>query len=218
MKTDSELHQDVLDELTWDSRLDGREIGVAAADGVVTLTGCVPSYADKITAERAVARVVGVKAVANDLQVKIPSAFMHSDTEIAHAIVNAFTWDIQVPRDTIKPSVADGWVTLDGEVEWAFQRDAAARAVRYLAGVRGVTNDIKVIPKHVSPADVTRSIRQALERRADRAANRITVDTTEGVVTLSGSVPSYGDRRAAEGAALSAPGVKEVRDELAVEF
>ncbi len=218
MKTDMELHKDVLSELAWDPRISEKEIGVSAKDGVITLTGSVKSYPEKWAAERAVERVAGVKAVANDLTVDIPTAFTHSDTEIAHKVVDAFAWDIQVPDDTVKAAVSNGWLTLEGTVEWHYQRDAAARAVQFLAGVKGVTNNIKVVPTHVSALDVSRGIKQALERRADRTAEKISVQTLDGVVTLTGTVTSYGDRRAAEGAAWSAPGVKEVRDELAVVF
>jgi osmotically-inducible protein OsmY len=218
MKTDMQLHKDVVAELIWDPRVAEKEIGVAVKDGVVTLTGTVTSYAEKWAAERAVESVAGVMAVANDVTVKFPSDMTHSDTDIAHKVVDALAWDIQVPDDKIKASVTNGWVTLQGKVEWNYQRDAAARAVRYLAGVRGLTNDITVTPKPVSTFDVSRSIKEALERRADRTAERITVQAVNGIVTLTGTVASYGDRRAAEGAAWSAPGVKEVHDELSVVF
>jgi osmotically-inducible protein OsmY len=211
-----QLHKDVLAELTWDPRVAHKEIAVSAKDGVVTLSGSVPSFAEKSAAERAAERVAGVKAVANDLIVNVPSAYFHSDTEIAHKIVDAFAWDIEVPDDKIKAAVTNGWVTLEGEAEWKFQRDAAAKVVRNLAGVRGVTNNIKMVPRSVSSHDVSRSIKAALERRADRTAEHITVLTHGGVVTLKGSVPTFDDRRAAEGAAWSAPGVTDVHDELAV--
>ena len=218
MNTDMQLHKDVLAELVWDARIGEKEIGVAAKDGVVTLTGSVATYAEKLAAERAVERVAGVKAVANDLTVKIPNSLTHSDTEIAHKVVDSLLWDVEVPDEKITTSVANGLVTLGGEVEWQYQRDAAERAVWNLAGVRGVRNNIKVTPQRVSPFNVSQSIRAALERRADRTADRISVEAKDGVVILKGTVPSFGDRRAAEGAAWSAPGVTEVRDELAVVF
>ena len=216
MKINIQLQSDVRAEMAWDPRVDDKEIRVAAADGVVTLTGSVPSYADKVAAERAAERVLGVKAVANDLAVAVPVTYQRSDTDIAQAVVNALEWDVQVPDTKIKAAVTNGWITLEGGVEWRYQRDAAACAVRYLAGVRGVTNDITITAKRVVSDDVSKAIKQALERRADRTAERISVEMIGSVVTLTGSVPSFGDRRAAEGAAWSAPGVTDVHDELAV--
>jgi osmotically-inducible protein OsmY len=216
MKIDIQLQSDVRAEMAWDPRVDDKEIRVAAADGVVTLTGSVPSYADKVAAERAAERVLGVKAVANDLAVAVPVTYQRSDTDIAQAVVNALEWDVQVPDTKIKAAVTNGWITLEGGVEWRYQRDAAACAVRYLAGVRGVTNDITITAKRVVSDDVSKAIKQALERRADRTAEHISVEMIGSVVTLTGSVPSFGDRRAAEGAAWSAPGVTDVNDELAV--
>jgi osmotically-inducible protein OsmY len=216
MKSDLQIHKDVVAELVWDPRLDEKEIGVAAKDGVVTLTGSVASYAAKVAAELAAERVAGVRAVANDVTVSIPSGLAFTDTELAHAVADSLAWDIQVPDDKIKASVSNGWVTLGGLVEWQYQRGAALRAVQHLAGVRGVSNNITLGLIGVSATGVSQSIKQALERRADRTADRIVVNAKDGVVTLSGSVSSYGDRRAAEGAAWSAPGVHDVRDELAV--
>jgi osmotically-inducible protein OsmY len=218
MKNNIQLQTDVMAELVWDPRVNEKEIRVAASDGVVTLTGSVPTYADKWAAERAAERVAGVQAVANDLAVAVPVPFRRSDTDIARAVVDALTWDVQVPDTKIKSAVSNGWVTLEGDVAWAYERDAAARAVRNLAGVRGLTNNIAITAKRVSSDDVSRSIKEALERRAERTAEHINVKTADGVVTLTGSVPSFGDRRVAEGAAWSAPGVNEVRDELAVAF
>jgi osmotically-inducible protein OsmY len=216
MKTDMQLHNDVLAELISDPCVTEKEIGVAVKGGVVTLTGSVPSFGAKWVAERAVERVAGVNAVANDLTVKIPGALTHSDTEIAHQVVKALTWDIQVPHDTIKASVVYGWVTLEGEVEWQFERNAATKAICNLAGVRGVTNNITLSSKHRLAHELTCGIKEALERRADRTADRIVVETKGSVVTLTGTVPSLGDRRAAAGVAWSAPGVTEVRDALTV--
>ena len=216
MKENAQVERDVRAELTWDPRVDDKEVRVDASNGIVTLTGTVPSFADKRAAERAAERVFGVRAVANDLSVAVPLHYSRSDSEIARAVVDTLAWDVQVPEPRIKASVSDGWITLAGDVEWRYQRDAAERAVRNLAGVRGVTNEITVIAKRVSPRDVSRSIKEALERRADRTADRINVEAVGTVVTLKGHVPSLGDRRAAEGAAWSAPGVTEVHDELAV--
>lgn len=216
MKNNVQLQSDVRAELAWDPRVDDKEIHVATTDGVVTLTGSVPTYPDKWAAERAAERVSGVKAVANDLAVAVPVTYQRSDTDIAQSVVDALLWDVQVPDTKIKAAVTNGWITLEGDVEWRYQRDAVARAVRNLAGVRGVTNNVTIAAKRVSSSDVTRSIKAALERRADRTAEHINVETTGSVVTLTGNVPSVGDRRAVEGAAWSAPGVTEVHDELAV--
>lgn len=216
MKTDMQLHTDVLAELAWDPRVNEKEIGVAVKDGVVTLTGSVANYADKWSSERAVERVADVRAVANDLKVNIPATASHSDTEIAHQVVEALAWDIRVPNDKIQSAVTNGWVTMTGSAEWGYQREAAERAVRNLVGVRGVTNSIKVTPRSTSASDVSVKIKTALERRADRTAEHINVETFDGIVTLKGSVPSFSERRAAEAAAWSAAGVREVRDELVV--
>ena len=216
MRNDAQLQSDVRAELRFDPSIDDSDVRVAAADGVVTLTGTVPSFADKLAAAHAAERVFGVKAVANDVAVAVPVHLEQPDTAIAKAVVNALDWDVLVPAQGVQSRVSDGWVTLDGQVEWRFQRDAAARAVHNLSGVRGVTNNIFVVAKPVAELDVTRSIKEALERRADRTAERIHVEATGGVVTLTGSVPSFGDRRAAEGAAWSASGVTDVRDELTV--
>jgi osmotically-inducible protein OsmY len=216
MKNNVELQSDVGAELRWDPRVDDREIRTSVDNGVVTLLGSVPSYSDKWAAERAAERVCGVKVVANELAVAVPVPYQRTDTDIAKAVVNALAWDMQVPDTKIKAAVTNGWITLEGDVEWRYQRDAAARAVRNLAGVRGVSNNIAITTKQVAAFDVRKSIKEALERRADRAAESINIETVGGVVTLTGSVRSFGDRRAAEGAAWSAPGVTAVHDELAV--
>lgn len=216
MKTDIELQKDVIDELRWDPSVKEKEIAVAARDGVVTLSGHVPSYPEKWAAERAAERVFGVKAVANEIEVKLPGDRTRPDPEIAHKVVEALEWDTQVPDDKIKATVTNGWVTLDGEVAWAFQRDAAIRAVRNIVGVRGVTNKLALVPPSVSAYDVSTKIREALRRRAERDAEAIIVETKDNVVTLKGKVPTFAERRAAEGAAWAAPGVKEVHDEIVV--
>jgi osmotically-inducible protein OsmY len=216
MKSNIQLQHDVVAELQWEPRIDDKHITVDAVDGVVTLGGSVPSYAQKWDAERAAERVAGVRVVANELTVNPTPASMHSDTQLAHAVADALAWDIQVPDDKLKSAVSNGWVRLEGTVEWRYQRDAALRAIRNIAGIRGVTNDIVVKPQPVSTYDVSREIKNALERRADRTAEKITVEASDGVVTLRGTVASFGDRRAAEGAAWSARGVKDVKDEIAV--
>jgi osmotically-inducible protein OsmY len=215
MKSDMQLQRDVIDELRWDPQIKEKEIGVAAKDGVVTVSGSIASYAERWAVERAVERVAGVKVVANEIEVKLPTSFVRSDSDIAHQVVEAFRWDVQVPDETITAKVARAWVTLEGEVDWAFQRDAAESAVRNLTGVRGVTNLLKVtVP--ISSYDVSMKIKEALRRRADRDADRITVEAVGDVVTLKGTVTSFAERRAAEGVAWSAPGVREVKDEIVV--
>lgn len=216
MKTDFELQKDVIEELRWDPSIKEKEIGVAVKEGVITLSGCVESYPEKQAAERAVERVFGVKAVANELEVKLPTDRIRPDTEIAHRVLEALAWDIQVPDEKLKVKVEDGWVTLMGDVQWSYQRDASMRAVRNLMGVRGVINKMTVTPPSVSAYDVTTKIKQALQRRAERDAERIIVVTKDNVVTLKGTVPTFAERRAAEGAAWAAPGVKEVHDEIVV--
>lgn len=216
MKSDAQLQKDIIDELRWEPRISDREIGVAVKDGVVTLTGSVPSYSEKYVAEAVVESFAGVKAIANDLMVKLPSSSVRSDTEIAHQVVTALLWDVNVPDTKVMARVADGWVTLEGNVEFAFAKQAAYFAVRNLTGVRGVTNLIEVTPAPVSSFDVTQKIKEALRRRADQDVQGIIVTTNDGVVTLSGSVPSFAERRTAETAAWSAPGVKTVKDNLVV--
>ena len=215
MRTDQELSRDVIAELNWIPSLRTEEIGVAARDGVVTLSGDVSTYARKIQAERVVEHVNGVKAVAVDLNVKLPSSFVHSDTDIAHAALAAMKWDVDVPDDKIKVRVEDGRVILEGSVEWQYQRVAVERAVRYLAGVKGVTNLIALTPK-VSAYDVSKKIKDAFKRSADIDSNKISVESLDGKVTLKGSVRSWAERRDAEKAAWSAPGVTQVDDRLAV--
>ena len=217
MKTDVTIQKDVIDELRWDPRIESREIGVATKGGVVTLTGTVASYAEKWTAERAAERVGGVKAVASDLEVVLPAEHTRTDVVLAHRIIDAFTWDVHVPQEKVKVLVRDGWVQLDGEVPWRYQKDAAERAVRNISGVRGMTDMIRLAPPSVSAYDVSSKIKAALHRQAEAESLRVSVETSDHVVTLKGTVPTFADRRAIEWAAWSAPGVREVRDELRVE-
>jgi osmotically-inducible protein OsmY len=215
MKTDLQLHKDVLDEIRWDPRVTETEIGVAAKDGVVTLTGSVETYAQKYAVERDVERVTGVRAVAEDLHVRPSGAFLRNDTDIAHSVVNALAWDIEVPAEKITAKVENGWITLKGEVDWNYQKVAAERAVRYLAGVKGISNIIDVKPI-VSPVEVKSKIEAALKRNAELDAKSINVETTNGKVILKGHVRSWAERADAEHAAWAAPGVREVDDRLTV--
>jgi osmotically-inducible protein OsmY len=173
MTTDLQLHTAVFTELMRDPHVTDKEIGLAVKDGVVTITGTVAGFDDKWVVESAVERVPGVKAVANALTVKIPGAPTRTDTEIAHQAVDALAWNIQVPDDKIRISVTYGWVTLEGEVQWSFERDAAGDTVRRLHGVRGVTNDIKLRSESALPEDMTCGIKEALQRRALRATEPV---------------------------------------------
>lgn len=215
MKTDLQLHKNILDELRWDPRVNEAEIAVAVKDGVVTLTGAVETYAQKYAADRVVERVAGVRAIAEDLHVRVPGTLVKHDTEIAHSALSALKWDVEVPEDQIQVTVSGGWITLKGEVPWNFQKGAAERAVRYLAGVKGVSNLIEVKPK-ASPVEVKAKIEAALKRTAELEAKAITVEAKDGKVILKGHVRSWTERTDAERAAWSAPGVKEVEDRLAV--
>ena len=214
-KTDSELQRDTIDELRWDPRVGTAEIGVAVKDGVVTLTGIVESYAKRFGAIRAAERVAGVKAIADDLIVKLPSSLARSDTEIAHVAVDALKWNVEVPDDRIKVRVDDGWLILEGDVDWQFEREAAASCVRHLTGVRGVSNKI-IIKARAFARDVRRRIQDALKRSAEVDSKRISVETADGKVTLRGSVRSWTERQDAERAAWSAPGVTSVDDQIAI--
>ena len=211
MKSDEQLQRDLLDEMCWDPQVRGAAIGIAVEDGVVTLSGTAQTYAQKLAAERLAEHVGGVEAVADDLQVQPPGTTRRTDTEIAHAAVNALAWDTEVPADQVTVKVDNGWVTLAGGVPWRFQGDCAERAIRFLAGVRGVTNLIEVTPT-VSAAEVRSKIEQALWRSVELDAKRITVEASGGKVTLTGTVRSLAARRDAERAAWAAPGVKQVED------
>ena len=216
MRTDHELLSDVIAELEWQPSLRNEEIGVAVKDGVVTLSGTVSNYARKFQAEKAAEKVHGVKAVALDLAVKLGNPFIRTDTDIAHAAIQALKWDIDVPDEKIQLRVEDGRVLLEGEVEWHYQRAAAERAIRYLYGVKSVSNLISVKPVKVSATDVTKKIKEAFKRSADVDSSRIKVESLNGTVVLKGSVRSWAERRDAENAAWAAPGVMQVDDRLLV--
>ncbi len=213
-RTDQEIQKDVLDELRWDATVQPNEIGVSVKDGVVTLTGWVDSYLKKWAAEEAAHRVPGVKAVANDIEVKL--ATERTDADIAEAAVHALEWDAAIPSDKVKVTVSKGWVTLRGEVEWQYQRQDAERVVRRLTGVKGVTNLITVKPG-VTPVDLKRKIEDALVRNARLDAERITVEVDGGKAILRGTVRSWAEKEEAERVAWSAPGITEVDNRIEVE-
>ena len=215
MNSDRKLQMDVLDELRWEPGVNATDIGVSVKDGVVTLEGNVDSFAEKWAAEEAVKRLPGVKALALDIEVKLPGSSERSDTDIAQAAENALKWDVAVPHKQIKVSVERGFVTLEGEVDWKFQKSAADRAVRHLKGVTGLNNFITIKPK-VAPENVSEKIEAALKRNAILDAQHITVQAEGSKVTLSGSVHSWAELDAAEDAAWGAPGVSEVRNLLTV--
>ena len=217
MKNDVDLQRDVFDELKWEPAVHSTDIGVIVKDGVVTLEGVVDSYPEKWAAERAAKRVSGVKALALELEVKLPGFGKQTDADIAEAAENALKWDVLVPQDRIKVTVEKGFLTLEGQVDWEFQRSAAKRAVQYLTGVKGVANAITVKPK-VAPTDVKAQIEAALKRNAILDAQQIKVQADGGKVTLRGNVRSWAERDEAEAAAWAAPGVNEVTDFIAVTY
>ena len=214
MKSDLEVRQDVERELAWDPRIDAANIAVAAKQGVVTLTGQVRNFIEKWEAEDAAKRVVGVIGIANDLEVTLVGPAV-SDTDLAQRVSMALQWNAAVPADAIKAVVSDGWVTLEGSVQWYHQKAAAEDAVRSLHGVRGVTNLIS-IDNPVDPQDLSGRISEALTRNAHIDARNVTVRAEGHTVVLEGSVRSWAEREEAEKAAWAAPGVTSVVDQIVV--
>jgi osmotically-inducible protein OsmY len=214
--TDSQIQEDVIRELQWEPSVDAARIGVSVKNGVVTLSGYVQSYVEKWAAEDAAKRVYGVRAVANELEVRLPPQKVRTDEDIARDAVTALQANTWVPADRIKVTVSQGWVTLDGEVEWQYEKEAAENAVGSIAGVKGVTDRIKVKPK-VSPEEIKSRIEDALKRIAAVDAQRITVEVDGGKVILRGTVHSAAEREEAEREAWAGPGVWSVENLITVE-
>ena len=215
-RSDNDIQKDVIEELRYDPSLRNDDIAATVRDGVVTLAGFVESFVDKWRAERDVSKVKGVHAIANDLQVKLPTLSQRTDPDIARAALEAFKWDVSVPDDRIQVKVENGWVTLEGDVDFYFQREAAERDVHRLTGVKGVTN-LLTVKAQPAPADVRERIKEALQRGASFDAEHIQVEVKAHKAILSGTVRSYAEARDAERAALNAPGITEVENRLTID-
>jgi len=215
MRSDSEIERDVKEELQWDPDLDATDIAISVKKGVVTLAGFVRSYTDKYEAEAAAKRVAGVVGLANDLEVRLPSVDERPDPEIARDAVSAIKSQLPISSEHIKVVVKSGWVTLEGKVEWQYQKNTAESAVRRIKGVKGVSNLIQLKPQ-AEPSEIKRKIQEAFRRNAEIDANRITVEAHGSEVVLKGSVRSWMEREEAERAAWAAPGVTKVEDRIIV--
>ena len=217
MKTDAQIKEDVLDELAWQPNIDETQIGVIVEDGIVTLSGVVDNYTKKLAAERAVKNVIGVKAVAEDIEVKYGSSFKKTDGQIAKAVVDALSWSSSVPSDAVEVKVENGWVYLSGEVKWQYQKNAAKRAVEDILGVKGVSNSIS-IKQSVNPVEIKDKIQKAFSRLADVDAKNISVEVDGHTVKLKGKVHSISEKEEARRTAYYAPGVYTVKNELEVVY
>ncbi|MEL4454428.1 BON domain-containing protein [Lutimonas vermicola] len=217
MRTDVEIKEDVLDELAWEPDIDETQIGVIVENGVVTLSGVVDSYSKKLAAEKAVKRVKGVRAIAEDVEVKYGISYKKTDKEVAKAVIKALEWNSAVPDEDIKVKVEDGWVILSGEVAWDYQKKAAKKTVGNLLGVKKVVNNI-TLKKSIKPFEVKDRIRKAFARMANVDAEDIEVVTSGHTVTLKGRVSSLQEREDAEAAAYMAPDVYDVVNELKIQY
>lgn len=217
VRSDADIQHDVMDELSWDPHVTVSDIGVSVKEGVVTLTGVVESYLVRLAAQNAALRVKGVHAVANEIDVRLHTAAERTDSDLALAALYALKWDAAIPTDKLDVTVSRGYVILKGEVEWPFQREAAERVVRRLAGVKGVTNWITVAA-HATPSDIKQRIEKALVRSAETDAHRITVEVRGHTAILKGTVRSYAEKVAAERTALSAPGITTVNNQVKISY
>jgi osmotically-inducible protein OsmY len=213
--TDKQLQQAVIDELAWEPSVTAEHIGVTAREGVITLSGHVPTYWEKRAANSAATRVKGVKAVAEEIEVKLFGGSLWADDKIAERAAQSLAYDSSIPKDKVKPTVAKGWITLTGEVDWNYQKTAADAAVHRLLGVLGVTNDIKIKP-HVAAYEVREKIEKALGRVASFEAQNLSIKTDGGTVTLGGKLDNWYERDLAETAAWSVPGVTQVQDKISL--
>ncbi|MBU6362479.1 MAG: BON domain-containing protein [Chloroflexi bacterium] len=215
MKADIQLHQDVLAAIAAEPRLASANIGIAVKNGIITLSGFCESHAQKVVAEKICARLTGVRGIAEEIQVNPPIAHRRTDEEIAGAALNVLSWNTMVPANAISVKVEHGWITISGDVVWQYEKREAEKAIRYVQGMRGISNKITVTPK-AQIGDVQSAITQAFQRTASQDAHRIAVTTDGNVVTISGYVSSWAEYKEAERAALAVPGVAEVRNELKV--
>lgn len=218
MKTDADLKRDVLDELAWEPSVKEQDIGISVRDGIVTVTGNVPTYTQKLATETAIKRVAGVRAIAEELSVSLLGGYQRDDVDIAQAAANALDWDVSVPRSHVKVMVESGWVTLSGDVEWHYQRQAAHNAVRHLTGVTGMTDFIQVKSTSMTTTDVSSKIEAVLRRSVIKDVDTIIVEADNGKVTLRGKVHSWRVHDDAVRIAWSTPGVSAVKNDLKIMY